>query len=53
MDLYDQFCQILHLFKYHIFFMKMALDAPTIPSIKCNLYLLINVETLLGMNLMM
>jgi len=41
------------LFKYRIFFMEMALDAPTIPSTKPNLYLLTNVETFLGLNLMM
>jgi hypothetical protein len=35
------------------FFMKMALDAPTIPSTKSNLYLLTNVETLLGLNVVM
>ncbi len=34
-------------------FMKMALDAPTIPSTKSNLSLLINVETLLGLNVVM
>jgi hypothetical protein len=33
--------------------MKMALDAPTIHSTKSNLYLLTNVETLLGFNAMM
>jgi hypothetical protein len=53
MDLYDQFYQILHLFKYRILFIKMALDAPTIPSTKFNFYLLTNVETLLGLNLVM
>ncbi len=42
------------LFKYCIFFMKMALDAPTIPSAKSNLSLFIDVETLLlGLNVMM
>ncbi len=34
-------------------FMKMALDAPTIPSAKSNLSLLINVEFLLGLNVLM
>jgi hypothetical protein len=33
--------------------MKMALDAPTIPFAKSNLFLLIDVETLLGLNVMM
>jgi hypothetical protein len=33
--------------------MKMALDAPTIHLPKSNLYLLSNVETLLGFNAMM
>jgi hypothetical protein len=33
--------------------MKMTLDAPTIPSTKSNLYLLIDVETLLGLNVVM
>ncbi len=41
------------LFEYCIFSMKMALDAPTIHSTKSNLYLLTNVETLLGFNAMM
>jgi len=41
------------LFKYCIFFVKMALDAPTIPSIKSNFYLLIDVESLSGLNVMM
>jgi hypothetical protein len=41
------------LFKYRIFFIKMALDAPTIPSTKFNLSLLTNVETLVGLNLVM
>jgi len=41
------------LFEYFIFFMKMALDAPTIHSTKSNLYLLTNVETLLNFNTMM
>jgi hypothetical protein len=39
--------------KYHILIMKMAMDAPTIPSTKSNLSLLIYVETLLGLNAMM
>jgi hypothetical protein len=33
--------------------MKMAIDAPTTPSTKFNLFLLINVETLFGLNVMM
>jgi len=33
--------------------MKMALDALTIPSTKSNFYLLTNVETLLGLNVVM
>ncbi len=41
------------LFEYCIFFMNMALDAPTIHSTKSNFYLLTNVETLLGFNAMM
>ncbi len=39
--------------KYRILILKMALDAPTIPSTKSNLSLLIYVETLLGLNAMM
>jgi hypothetical protein len=39
--------------KYCTLIMKMALDAPTIPSTKSNLSLLIDVETLLGLNVMM
>jgi len=39
--------------KYHTFIMKMALDAPTIPSTKSNLSSLIDVETLLSLNAMM
>jgi hypothetical protein len=38
---------------YCTLFMKMALDAPTIPSPKSNLSWLIDVETLLGLNVMM
>jgi len=38
---------------YCTLLMKMALDAPTIPCAKSNLSLLINVETLLGLNVVM
>jgi hypothetical protein len=38
---------------YYTLLMKMALDAPTILSAKSNLFLLINVETLLGLNVVM
>jgi hypothetical protein len=41
------------LFEYHTFFMKMALDAPTIASTKFNLCLSTNVKTLLGLNVIM
>jgi hypothetical protein len=39
--------------EYHIFLMKMALDAPTIALTQLNLCLLTNVETLLGLNVIM
>jgi len=39
--------------KYRTIFMKMALDAPIIPFAKSNLSLLINVESLLGLKVMM
>jgi len=38
---------------YYILLMKMAPYAPTIPFAKANLYLLIDVETLLGLNVVM
>jgi len=38
--------------KYHTLIMKMALDAPTMPSTKSNLFSLIDVETLSGLNAM-
>jgi len=38
---------------YCTLFMKMALDASTIPSNESNLSLLIDVETLLGLNIIM
>jgi len=38
--------------KYCTLIMKMALDTPTIPSTKSDLFLLIDVETLLGLNAM-
>jgi len=38
---------------YCTLFMKMALDAPIIPSAKSNLSSLIDVETLLGLNVVM
>ncbi len=41
------------LFKYCTLFMKMALDAPIIPFAKSNLSLLIDLESLLGLNVMM
>ncbi len=41
------------LFEYHIFFMKMALDASTTPYVGFNFSLFIYVETLLGLNVMM
>jgi len=37
---------------YYTLLMKMAPDAPTIPFAKSNLSLLIDVETLLGLNVM-
>ncbi len=40
-------------FMYCTLLMKMALDAPIIPSPKSNLSWLIDVETLLGLNVMM
>ncbi len=44
---------IKHVFsKYCTLIMKMALDALAIPSIESNLFLLIDVETLLGLNAM-
>jgi hypothetical protein len=48
-DLYDQSYQMCLVYVLH----EMALDAPTIPSAKSNLYLLIDVETLLGLNVVM
>ncbi len=39
--------------KYRTLFMKMALDAPIIPFAKSNLSLLIDVESMLGLNVMM
>jgi hypothetical protein len=39
--------------KYHLFSMKMRLEAPIITLAKSNLYLLTNVETLLGLNAIM
>ncbi len=41
------------LFVYRTFLMKMALNAPIIPSTKSNLFLLTNVETLLDLNVVM
>jgi hypothetical protein len=41
------------LFKYHSFFMKMALNAPTIHYVRSNLFFIIDMETLLGLNAMM
>jgi hypothetical protein len=41
------------LFEYCTLLMKMALDAPTISFTKSNLCLLINVEMLLGLNVVM
>jgi hypothetical protein len=41
------------LFMYCTLLRKKALDAPTIPSAKSNLSLLIGVETLLGLNVVM
>jgi len=38
---------------YNTIIMKMALDAPTIPFATSNLSLLIDVETLLGLNVVM
>ncbi len=47
-------CFVKHvLSKYHTFCVKMSLDAPTIPFVKSNLSLLIDVESLLGLNVMM
>ncbi len=39
--------------EYHILLTKMALDVATIPSIQSNIYLFINVETLLGLYVVM
>jgi hypothetical protein len=39
--------------KYHTLLIKMALDAPTTPSIKSNLFLLIDVETMFNLIVMM
>jgi hypothetical protein len=36
--------------KYHIFFMKMTLEAPIITLAKSNLCVLTNVKSLLGLN---
>ncbi len=52
MDLYDNPIKCV-LSMYYNLLMKMALDAPTIPFAKSNLFLLIDVETLLGLNVMM
>ncbi len=41
------------LFKYHIFFMKMTLEAPIITVAKSNLCVFTNVESLLGLNAIM
>ncbi len=41
------------LFEYRTFFMKIALDAPTIVSTKSTLCLLTNAKTLLGLNVVM
>jgi hypothetical protein len=41
------------LFKYRTLFMKMALETPRIPFAKSNLSLLIDVESMLGLNVMM
>jgi hypothetical protein len=38
---------------YCTLFMKMALDAPTIPSTKSTLSMLIDVKALLGLNVVM
>ncbi len=38
------------LIEYHTIFMKIALDAPIMPSIKFIFSLLIDVETLLGLD---
>ncbi len=38
------------LIEYHTIFMKIALDAPIMPSIKFFFFLLIDVETLLGLD---
>lgn len=40
-------------FVYHIFHMKMALDAPIITSIKFNLFVFINIKILLRLNITM
>jgi len=39
--------------EYHILFMKMTLDATTIPCAQCNISLFTDVETLFGLNAMM
>ncbi len=41
------------LFEYHIIFMKMILDAPKIDFAKSNLCLLTNVETFMGLDVIM
>ncbi len=41
------------LIEYRTIFMKMALDAPIMPSIKFNFSLLVDVETLLGLDVVM
>ncbi len=41
------------LFEYHIHFMKMILDAPKIDFAKSNLCLLTNVETFMGLDVIM
>jgi len=41
------------LFEYHILLMKLTLDVPTIASTESNLCLLIDVEMLLGLNVIM
>ncbi len=41
------------MFEYHTLLIKMAINTPTIAFAKCNLCLLTNVKTLLGLNTIM
>jgi hypothetical protein len=41
------------LVKYHTLFMRMTLDTSTLPNVRSNLFLFIDVKTLLGLNVVM